>query len=50
MVPFGLEEMLEGDGSPGEQAENSNFQRFIVPLVTFLEERPKIAICVKEHW
>ena len=42
MVPFGLEKMVEGDCSPGEQAENSHFQPFIVPLATFWKKDQKL--------
>lgn len=42
MVPFGLEKMVEGDCSPGEQAENRHFQPFIVPLATFWKKDQKL--------
>lgn len=59
MVPFGVEEMIEEDCGPGEQAENrvffSLFFFFFQPLFYYtfghiFEERPRIAIRVKEDW
>lgn len=51
MVPSGLEEVVEKDCSLGEQAENSHVQLlFYCTFGHTFEERPKIAIGVKEYW
>lgn len=51
MVPCGLEEMVAEDFSPGEQAGDSHFQPlFYCTFSRIFEERPKIAIGVKDYW